>query len=109
MPEPGYALAALAVAGLVTLGLRMLPFAVLGRARDAALVRTLESYLPAGLMVILAVYALSHLPGSGGQVGVPAAIALVVTVGLHLWRRHAVLSVLGGTIVYVGLVNVVFG
>jgi len=34
-------------------------------------------------------------------------VALAVTVGVHLWRRSALLSIVGGTVVYVVLVNAV--
>ncbi|MER6050189.1 AzlD domain-containing protein [Streptomyces sp. NPDC001793] len=34
--------------------------------------------------------------------------ALAVTVGLHLWRRNALLSILGGTTVHVVLASTVF-
>jgi hypothetical protein len=33
------------------------------------------------------------------------ALALDVTIGLHLWRRHALLSILGGTTVNVLLAS----
>jgi len=32
-------------------------------------------------------------------------MALIATVGLHLWRRNAVRSILGGTAVHVALVT----
>lgn len=106
MPEPGYVLAALLAAGAVTLALRVLPFALLHGVRETPVVRALETVLPAGFMVILTVYALNHLDVQGGR-GVAAAVAVVVTVGLHLWRRNAVLSIFAGTAVYVLAVNAV--
>ena len=33
----------------------------------------------------------------------PDILALAATVGLHLWRRNAVLSILGGTAIHVAL------
>ena len=38
----------------------------------------------------------------------PQAIAVAVTAGLHLWRKNTLLSVLGGTAVYMLLVQFVF-
>ncbi|MFR7534762.1 MAG: AzlD domain-containing protein, partial [Oscillospiraceae bacterium] len=35
-------------------------------------------------------------------------IAIAVTAGLHLWRRNSLLSIAGGTIIYMLLVQVVF-
>jgi branched-subunit amino acid transport protein AzlD len=34
--------------------------------------------------------------------------ALAVTIGLHLWRRNALLSILGGTAAHVILASTVF-
>ncbi len=38
----------------------------------------------------------------------PEILALASTVGLHLWRRNAVLSILGGTASYVALASTLF-
>ena len=44
---------------------------------------------------------------SAGQ-WLPECIAIAVTAGLHLWRRNSLLSIAGGTIIYMLLVQVVF-
>lgn len=107
MPEAGYLLAAVAVAVAVTWALRALPFAALAPLRSSRLVAYLAAAMPAGVMVILAVYTLRgftpHVPERAG----PTLVALAVTVGLHLWRRNVVLSIFGGTAVHVALVNLV--
>ena len=43
-----------------------------------------------------------------GHRGIPEAIALLVTVGLHKWKHETLLSVAGGTLCYVLLVQLVF-
>ena len=43
-----------------------------------------------------------------GSRGIPEAIALLVTVGLHKWKHETLLSVAGGTLCYVLLVQLVF-
>ena len=59
--------------------------------------------MPLGFMVILLGYTLRNLPlGDPGR-ALPDILALAATVGLHLWRRNAVLSVLGGTAIHVAL------
>ncbi len=35
-------------------------------------------------------------------------IAAAVTAGLHLWRRSTLLSILGGTVCYMALIQTVF-
>ncbi|MDQ8705242.1 AzlD domain-containing protein [Streptomyces sp. LHD-70] len=107
MPETPYLLAAVAVSAVITWGLRALPFAALAPLRASSTVQYLSTRMPAGIMVILLVYCLRDLPVTETRVLAPL-IALAVTVGLHLWRRNALLSILGGTAVHVVLASVVF-
>ncbi|MGF1427239.1 branched-chain amino acid transporter permease [Kitasatospora sp. LaBMicrA B282] len=107
MPDTPYLLAAVAVSAAVTWALRALPFAVLRPLRASATVRYLSSRMPAGVMVILLAYCLRDLPLTELRVAAPLA-ALATTVGLHLWRRDALLSILGGTTVNVVLTSTLF-
>jgi branched-subunit amino acid transport protein AzlD len=107
MSDTGYAVAAILVSAAVTWALRALPFAALAPLRASATVRFLSTRMPAGVMVILLVYCLHDLPVTETRAAAPLA-ALAVTVGLHLWRRNALLSILGGTAVHVVLASTVF-
>ena len=59
--------------------------------------------MPLGVMVILVAYTLRNLALPDPPRALPDIVALVATVGLHLWRRNAVLSILGGTAIHVAL------
>ncbi|MFC9427099.1 MULTISPECIES: branched-chain amino acid transporter permease [unclassified Streptomyces] len=107
MPDTPYLIAAVAVSAAVTWALRALPFAALAPLRASGTVRYLSTRMPAGIMVILLVYCLRDLPLTEPRVIAPSA-ALAVTVGLHLWRRNAVLSIVGGTAVHVVLASTLF-
>ncbi|MFB9923111.1 branched-chain amino acid transporter permease [Amycolatopsis halotolerans] len=107
MPDPGYLLAAVAVSAAVTWGLRALPFAVLAPLRASRIVQYLSTRMPAGVMVILLVYCLRDVSWTSSSAVAPT-IALAVTIGLHLWRRNAVLSIVGGTTVHVLLASLLF-
>ncbi|OKJ94646.1 branched-chain amino acid ABC transporter [Streptomyces sp. CB03234] len=107
MSDARYAIAAVVVTAAVTWALRALPFAVLAPLRASRTVHYLSTRMPAGVMVILVVYCLRELPLTEARVLAPAA-ALAVTIGLHLWRRNALLSILGGTAVHVVLASTVF-
>jgi branched-subunit amino acid transport protein AzlD len=96
-----YLLAAVAVSAGVTWALRALPFTVLAPLRASRTVRYLSTRMPAGVMVILLVYCLRNLPVAEPGRAVAPVAALGVTVGLHLWRRNALLSILVGTAVSV--------
>lgn len=45
---------------------------------------------------------------TAGSHGIPEAIAIAVVVALHLWKRQTLLSIAGGTVVYMLLVQTVF-
>jgi branched-subunit amino acid transport protein AzlD len=105
MPDPRYLLAAVAVSAAVTWGLRALPFTALAPLRASRTVRYLSTRMPAGVMVILLGYCLRAVPLTSLTGLVTPLLALGVTVGLHLWRRNALLSILGGTTVNVLLAS----
>ncbi|MEU5093085.1 AzlD domain-containing protein [Streptomyces sp. NPDC021356] len=107
MPDTPYAIAAVLVAAAVTWGLRVLPFAALTPLCENGTVQYLSTRMPAGVMVILVAYCLRDLPVTEARAVAPLA-ALAVTIGLHLWRRNALLSILGGTATHVILSSTLF-
>lgn len=97
MPSTGYLAAALAIAATITFALRSVPFAVLRPLRGSWLIGYLGAHMPAGVMVILVVYLLRDVTLDRRPYGLPEAAALLVTVGLYIWRRNGVLGILVGT------------
>ena len=59
----------------------------------------------AGVEVRLAGIGGTDIPGSHG---IPEALALLATIALHKWTHQTLLSVAGGTLCYVLLVQLVF-
>ena len=106
MPHTPYLLAAVAVSAAVTWGLRALPFTALAPLRASTAVSYLSARMPLGVMVILLGYTLRNLPLDDPGRALPDILALAATVGLHLWRRNAVLSIIGGTAIHVALTAV---
>ncbi len=109
MPEPGYVAAVVGVAAVLTWGLRAAPFAVLAPMRDSTVVRHLSLHMPLGVMLILAAYTLRDVPTDTALAALPYVAAVAVTVGLHLWRRNALVSILVGTAVHVALATALAG
>ena len=72
------------------------------------LIRHLGNVLPyaveSGLLVV---YCLKDVPGSGTY-GLPEAIAILFIVFLHKWKKNTLLSIGGGTVLYMLLVQMVF-
>ncbi|MBO1900987.1 AzlD domain-containing protein [Leucobacter weissii] len=106
MPELWYMIAAVAVAGIITILLRALPFALLKPLRSSRFVKALGRWMPAGLLLILAVVMLSgEFAARPGRAWIVVAAA-AVTVLVHLFAgRRALLSIFAGTGVYVLLLN----
>ncbi len=108
MPDAGYVAAVVGVSAALTWGLRAVPFAVLAPMRDSAVVRHLGMHVPLGVMVVLAVATVTHVPATPSA-ALPFAVAVAVTVGLHLWRGHMLLSIAVGTAVHVVLATLLAG
>jgi branched-subunit amino acid transport protein AzlD len=98
MADPAHIAAMVAVSAAITWALRALPFAALAPLRRSVVVRYLSLHMPLGVMVILAFYTLREIPTADGLQRWAALAALTVTVGLHLWRRNLLLSIVGGTL-----------
>ncbi|CAN5174143.1 AzlD domain-containing protein [soil metagenome] len=105
MPDNGYIALLVAVSAAITWALRALPFAVLAPMRHSAVVRYLSIHMPVGVMVMLAIYTLQTAAHETGRDVLWLVMGVIVTAGLHLWRRQALLSILVGTAVYVALVS----
>jgi branched-subunit amino acid transport protein AzlD len=107
MVDPGHVAAMVGVSAAITWALRALPFAALAPMRRSIVVRYLSLHMPVGIMLILAVYTLRDAASAGAGRGWATAAAVAVTVALHAWRRNALVSIVGGTLVNVALVSLV--
>ena len=83
-------------------------FSITCSAEPPEVVRYLGRVLPAAIFGMLIVYCLKSVTPFAGSRGAPEAIALLVTVALHKWKHETLLSVAGGTLCYVLLVQLVF-
>ena len=71
-------------------------------------VQYLGKALPAAVMGMLVVYTFKDTIVLSYPYGIPELIALLVTVGMHLWKRNMFLSIGAGTVVYMILIQAVF-
>ena len=98
---------ALCAAG--TMLTRFLPFLVFSSQKPTpAYIRYLGKALPAAVFGMLVVYSLKNVSLLSGSHGLPEAIAIAVTVLLPLRRKQMLLSIAGGTVCYMLLVQLVF-
>lgn len=88
---------------------RFLPFLLFsGKKPTPAYIQYLGKALPAAIFGMLVVYCLKNVSLLGGSHGLPEAIAIAFTVALHLWKRQMLVSIAGGTICYMLLVQLIF-
>ncbi|MGB3697311.1 MAG: AzlD domain-containing protein [Gordonia sp. (in: high G+C Gram-positive bacteria)] len=106
MPETPYLLAAIATAAAITFALRALPFGLPARIARAPMTVYLREALPVGAVLILAVYCVVGIDLSDPQSSFAQLTGAAATVGIHLWRRNLLLSLLVGTAVAVILSSV---
>lgn len=104
-----HAIATIAIAALVTVTLRFLPFLIFGENRKTpAMIAYLGQVLPFAIMGMLVVYCLKDISFAVSPFGIPEVVGCIVVAGLHIWKRNTLLSIGGGTLVYMLLVQFVF-
>lgn len=98
--------------GMVILGTvltRFLPFLVFPAGKPTPkYIRYLGTVLPSAVFGLLVVYCLKDVSLFAGSHGIPEMISIAVVAGLHLWKRQMLLSIAGGTLCYMLLVQLVF-
>lgn len=98
-----------AVIALVTMGIRFLPFLIFGGNRKTPkFISYLGQVLPFAIMGMLVVYCLRNISFTASPFGIPELISCALVVALHLWKKNTLLSIIGGTVCYMVLVQLVF-
>ena len=103
------AIAAIAVMAVVTFLTRALPFLLFDRGSSPPkIVLYLGRVLPPAIIAMLIIYCLKDLSFLSLGGWAPQLISVAAVVALHLWRHNNLLSIFGGTILYMVLVQTVF-
>ncbi|WJH36047.1 branched-chain amino acid transporter permease [Paenibacillus sp. CC-CFT747] len=68
-------------------------------------VQYLGNVLPSAVIGLLVVYCFKDVRFLSGSHGVPELIGVAVVALLHIWKKKMLLSIAGGTIVYMILVQ----
>ncbi len=99
----------IAICALGTMATRFLPFLLFSdKWPTPRYIQYLGKALPAAIFGMLVVYCLKNVDLLSGGHGIPELIAILVTAGLHLWKRNMLLSIAGGTLCYMLLVQLIF-
>lgn len=101
MTSSGYIIIALLIMTAITFGLRLAPFVLFSsKGKTHKLIHYLGKVMPAAMIAMLIVYSIRHINLLRFPSGISELIALGVVVFLHLWKRQYILSIIGGTVVY---------
>lgn len=96
-----------AVTAGVTILLRFLPFLIFKNHVPEAIIY-LGKVLPFAIMGMLVVYCMKGIHLLSGNHGMPEAIATALIFVLHKWKHNTLLSIVGGTVCYMVLIQLVF-
>lgn len=94
---------------LGTIITRFLPFILFPPSKETPkFIKYLGVVLPPAVLGMLVVYSLKDVSILTGSHGIPELISIVFIISIHIWKRKMLISIAGGTILYMFLIQVVF-
>ncbi len=88
---------------------RFLPFLIFPAGKPTPkYIKYLGRVLPPAVFGLLVIYCLKNVSVFTGSHGVPELISIILVIFLHVWKRQMLLSIAGGTVCYMLLVQLVF-
>ena len=107
--DTSYTLSAILVMAIVTYGTRVAPFILFGKDKPTPkYIVYLGNYLPPAVMTMLIIYCLRNVSLSEFPFGVPEVIGVVSVAILHICKRNNLISIIGGTGLYMIAVQFIF-
>ncbi|MCQ2493508.1 MAG: AzlD domain-containing protein [Lachnospiraceae bacterium] len=106
-----YTVMLIAITAVITFLLRAIPFMIFGGGKKMPdRVKKVADLLPAAIMTVLVIYCIKgELLSIATGVSITAigsAVALLVVVAVHLWKRNTLVSIGVGTVIYMVLIRV---
>lgn len=103
------AVAMILIMAALTFFIRGLPFLLFsGKSKTPPYITYLGKVLPYAIIGMLVVYCLKNVSVFSAPFGLPELIAGAAIVLVHCWKRNTLLSIGGGTLLYMFLVQVIF-
>lgn len=99
----------IAMVVLGTMLTRFVPFFVFPAGKPTPkYVQYLGNVLPPAVFGLLIIYCLKNVSIFTGSHAIPELLAITMVIALHTWKRQMLLSIAGGTIFYMILVQFIF-
>ena len=96
----------IAVGTMIT---RFLPFALFPENKEVpSFVTYLGEALPSAMMGLLVVYCLRNVSVLSSPFGIPEILSILFIIVIHKYKNNTLLSIGGGTLLYMFLIQVVF-
>lgn len=109
IPNVQQSLILISIFALGTILTRVLPFILFPNNKETPkYVLYLGNVLPFSAIGLLIVYCLKNVSVISFPYGIPEGISIMCIVVLHLWKNNVLLSIGGGTLIYMALVQFVF-
>jgi branched-subunit amino acid transport protein AzlD len=105
----GQSIAIILVIAAVTFFTRAIPFIVFSNYSETPkYIVYLGKVLPPAVIGMLIVYCVKNVRITEVPYGIPEIVSIGVVALLHIWKRNNLISILGGTMLYMFLVQAVF-
>ena len=100
------ALVASLLIGLIVFAERLFPFAIFAKRQPGRLIHIFERFIPPVVMIALLIYSLRDVRFTTVTQWVPPISAITFTIVTYLWKKNSLISIFGGTIIYMILIRV---
>ncbi|MDQ0227868.1 branched-chain amino acid transporter permease [Metabacillus niabensis] len=88
---------------------RFLPFIIFPAGKPTPkYIQYLGKVLPSAVIALLVIYCFKDVNVLSGSHGIPEFLAVAAVALLHIWKKNMLLSIAGGTLFYMVLVQLVF-
>lgn len=99
----------IALVALATMATRFLPFLLFPAGKPTPkYIQFLGHFLPPAVFGLLVIYCLKDTNFLSGNHGLPELLSIAAVIALHCFNRQMLLSIAGGTICYMLLVQFIF-
>lgn len=95
------------VSGIVIFALRAFPFVLFSKHDPPKLLKFIERFIPPMVMAVLLIYCLKEVTFFSTPFGIPHLVALLFTIIVHFWKSNSMLSIFGGTALFMILSRVI--
>ncbi|MCG7381726.1 branched-chain amino acid transporter permease [Paenibacillus sp. ACRRY] len=99
----------IAMVVLGTMMTRFIPFILFPPGRPTPkYVQYLGKVLPSAALGLLVIYSIKDISFFSESYGIPEILSILIVILLHYWKRNMLLSIAGGTLLYMIFVQFVF-